>query len=51
MMPQLKTIQFCIGYIKDTIHDVMPSAQEYESFGRDEYSKHCRNESAQWRFV
>lgn len=50
-MQPIETIHFCIKYLKDTIHDVMPAAQEYESFGRDEYSKHCRSEAAQWRFV
>lgn len=50
-MTPLSTIQFCIQYIKDTIHDVLPAAEEYESFGRDEYSKHCAYEGRWNNFV
>jgi hypothetical protein len=50
-MTPLSTIHFCIQYLKDTIHDVMPVEQEFDSYGRDEYSRQCKAMSAWGRYV
>lgn len=39
-MQPIKTINFCIQYLRDTIHDVMP-VREVEEDG-DDYVTHMR---------
>jgi hypothetical protein len=49
-MTPISKIHFCIQYLRDTIHDVMP-AREVEEDGDDDYETHMKFETRQERFL